>query len=112
MYAKKGACHFTHLTHLRHRLATMTLTEQEKTAYIELSVTFLDRAMSKSEANLIARNISELDFTIPELEHMLRYNVSPILYTNFLYTVNGWHLTKNRYFEISGQGRIVCCGCP
>ncbi|TDL26715.1 hypothetical protein BD410DRAFT_531982 [Rickenella mellea] len=68
----------------------MTWTDQEKIAYRELSILFLDRDMFDAEADLIARNLSELDFTIPHLEYMLRYNIFPILCGNFLCLLGEW----------------------
>ncbi|TDL26712.1 hypothetical protein BD410DRAFT_742103, partial [Rickenella mellea] len=68
----------------------MALTDQEKTAYEELSIIFLDCNMFDAEANLIAGNLSKLDFSIPELEHMLRYNLFPILYKNFICHICEW----------------------
>ncbi len=68
----------------------MTLTDQEKTAYRELSIIFLDRDVFDDEADLIARNLSELDFSIAQLERMLRDVLFPILYTNFICFICKW----------------------
>ncbi|TDL26721.1 hypothetical protein BD410DRAFT_783831 [Rickenella mellea] len=59
-------------------------------AYNELSVIFLDREMFNKEASLIALNLSSLDFSITELETMLRNNLFPILWPNFACSISEW----------------------
>jgi hypothetical protein len=65
-------------------MASTRLTPAERNCCTQLSELFLDISLSPHDHFLIARALRRLDLPIDTIEHMLRYEVFPVLWTNFL----------------------------
>jgi hypothetical protein len=70
--------------------ACTALTDAEKKVCIVLSYLFLDTQLSPEIISAMASNLKELNMPIPALEHILRYDVFPILYTNLMNIAGEW----------------------
>ncbi|RAQ54734.1 hypothetical protein AFGD_003733 [Aspergillus flavus] len=69
---------------------TESLTEAEKDACICLSTLFLDCEMSSDDIALMAQSLHRLGIPVDQLDHILCYEVSPILYPNLLNPAGTW----------------------
>jgi hypothetical protein len=69
---------------------TNQLTQQEKEAYTILSELFLDTEHTQLELNHLTSSLRPLEIPVPTLEHMLRYDLFPILLPNLLSITGVW----------------------
>ena len=71
-------------------MAPTRLTPAERTCCTLLSELFLDIGLGPHNYFLIARWLRKLDLPIDSIEHMLRYEIFPVLWTNFLNITGEW----------------------
>jgi hypothetical protein len=71
-------------------MASTRLTPAERMCCTLLSELFLDIMLTPHDYFLIARRLRELDLPIDTIEHMLRYEIFPVLWTNFLNITGEW----------------------
>ena len=71
-------------------MASARLTPAEKKCCTLLSELFLDIWLGPHDHFLIARGLRKLDLPVDTIEHMLHYEVFPVLWTNFLCTAGEW----------------------
>jgi hypothetical protein len=69
---------------------TDQLTQQEKQAYIILSELFLDTEHTELDFNYFTSSLRPLGIPVLTLEHMLRYDLFPILSPNLLSVAGVW----------------------
>ncbi|TDL24884.1 hypothetical protein BD410DRAFT_801628 [Rickenella mellea] len=65
----------------------MPFTPEERTAYLKLSCLFLDNEMDDIDFKAIVYRLSGVNIPIARMDDMLRYDVFPLLFINFLVTV-------------------------
>jgi len=66
------------------------LTQQERRAYIILSDFFLDTEHTPEDLQYLSDSLRALGIPTATLHHMLRYDLFPILYPNFLSVAGVW----------------------
>jgi hypothetical protein len=71
-------------------MASTRLTPAERNCCTQLSELFLDIRLTPHNHFLIARALRRLDLPIDTIEHMLRYEIFPVLWTNFLDITGEW----------------------
>jgi hypothetical protein len=71
-------------------MATNQLTQQEKQAYTILSELFLDTEHTQLELNYLTSSLRPLGIPVLTLEHMLYYDIFPILSPNLLSIAGEW----------------------
>jgi len=71
-------------------MASTRLTPAERSCCTFLSELFLDIRVSPHDHFLIARALRRLDLPIDTIEHMLRYEIFPVLWTNLLNIAGEW----------------------
>ncbi|KAE8335110.1 hypothetical protein BDV24DRAFT_169532 [Aspergillus arachidicola] len=69
---------------------TGSLTEAEKDACVCLSTLFLDCEMTSDDIALMAQSLHRLGIPVDQLDHILRYEVFPILYPHLLNPAGIW----------------------
>jgi hypothetical protein len=69
---------------------TNLLTQQEKQAYTILSELFLDTEHTQLELNHLTSSLRPLGIPVLTLEHVLRYDLFPILSPNLLSIAGEW----------------------
>lgn len=80
--------HTIFIAHLNHTMASSTkLTPSERQACSALSTLFLD---TEIDIGPIISQLRPLQFPIPDLERILRYDVFPVVYTNLLNPAGEW----------------------
>lgn len=66
------------------------VTQQERQAYIILSELFLDTEHTPLELHYLSTSLRPLGIPAATLQHMLRHDLFPILYPNFLSIAGEW----------------------
>jgi len=69
---------------------TNQLTQQEKQACVILSELFLDTELTQLSLNHLTSSLRPLGIPVPTLEHILRYDLFPILLPNLLSIAGEW----------------------
>ena len=84
---------------------TNQLTQQEKQACTILSELFLDVEHTPLEINHISSSLRPLGIPVPKLEHMLRYDLFPILSLNLLSIGGAWQGIDENWLVQQVQAR-------
>jgi len=84
---------------------TNTLTQQERRAYTILSELFLDMEYTQWELNGMASFLRPLGIPVSTLEHMLAYDLFPILYPNLLSVAGVWQAFDEEWLLQEVQAR-------
>jgi hypothetical protein len=71
-------------------MASIQLTPAERMSCTLLSELFLDVRVTPHDHFIIAKRLRELDLPINAIEYMLRYEIFPVLWTNFLNITGEW----------------------
>lgn len=66
------------------------LTDAEKDACVILSDFFLDTELTPADLHTIAASLQRLSLSVSILNHLLRYDVFPILYPNLMSAAGIW----------------------
>lgn len=91
-------------------MSTNQLTQQEKQACIILSELFLDTELTQLALNHIISSLRPLGIPVPTLEHMLRYDVFPILSPNLLSITGEWQGVDEDWLLQGVQARRSAAG--